>query len=72
MGIATENLIDQIGETAGVIWRLLSDNGPTSVTRLTKQADTPRDQVMLAIGWLAREGKIEVEEQARGRVISLR
>ncbi len=64
--------ITQIGETAGRIWHALDQNGPLSMAKLTRQIDAPRDTVMQAVGWLAREGKIDIEETNRGRVISLR
>ena len=73
--MGTENgvlSIDLIGETAGVVWHLLEENGPMPLTRLGKEIDAPRDLVMQAIGWLAREGKITLEEKGRAKVISLR
>jgi len=74
MATATEmsTCIAQIGETAGQIWHTLEDQGPKSVSRLVKLIDAPRDTVMQALGWLAREDKIEIEETSRGRVVSLR
>ena len=64
-------IVDQIGETAGIVWQTLNDNGPMSITKLVKAADMPRDTVMQAIGWLAREGKLTIEGE-RTRMISLR
>ena len=64
--------VEQIGETAGMIWRLLKDNGPLPVTKLVKEADAPRDLVMQSLGWLAREDKISIEEESRAKVVSLR
>ena len=64
--------IDQIGEVAGQLWHLLNEQGPLSLTRLVKDTDAPRDVVMQAIGWLAREEKIAIEEDSRSKVISLR
>ena len=61
----------EIGETAGMIWRRLDQDGPTRVTQLVKEIDAPRDMVMQAIGWLAREEKIRIEEAARSRYVSL-
>ena len=61
-----------IGETAGLVWHALNDNGPLSPAKLVKLVDAPRDTVMQAIGWLAREGKIGLDDTARGRVVSLR
>ena len=73
--MASETLIrcvDQIGETAGLVWNCLRDSGPISLAKLTKEVDAPRDVVMQAIGWLAREDKVTIEERNRTRVISLR
>jgi hypothetical protein len=61
-----------IGEAAGLVWKLLSTNGPMTVAKLVKAADQPRDTVMQAIGWLAREDKLNITDERRGRVISLR
>lgn len=71
---ATAPVLDvaQIGETAGVVWKVLSKNGPMTIAKLVKAVDEPRDTVMQALGWLAREGKICIEEEGRGRVVSLR
>jgi len=62
----------QIGETAGFVWHALEKGGPMTFAQLAKNVGAPRDVVMQAIGWLAREGKIEVEETGRTRVVSLR
>jgi hypothetical protein len=73
MAIASSTMCTmQIGETAGVIWKLLSENGSMSLAKLIKTVDEPRDTVMLAIGWLAREDKLIIEEEGRSRIISLR
>ena len=62
----------QIGDIAGVVWHALEKGGPTTLAKLAKNIDAPRDVVMQAVGWLAREGKIEIEETKRKRNISLR
>ena len=64
--------VAHIGETAGVVWQVLSKNGPMTIAKLVKAVDEPRDTVMQALGWLAREDKICIEEEGRGRVVSLR
>ncbi len=73
--VATNNevlsCVDQIGDTAGLVWHTLNESGPTSMTKLAKIVDAPRDIVMQSIGWLAREGKIEIDEQGRSRTIRL-
>jgi len=64
--------IDQIGDTAGLVWACLHDNGPMSLAKLTKELDATRDVVMQSVGWLAREGKVEIQEKNRARFISLK
>ncbi len=70
--IASNSCVDQIGETAGVVWKTLAEGGPMSMTKLVEATDQPRNAVMMALGWLAREGKICIEEQHRSRIVSLR
>lgn len=64
--------VAQIGDTAGAVWTILDKQGPLSVAKLVKAVGGPRDVVMQALGWLAREEKIWVEEDGRSRVVSLR
>lgn len=68
----TASSIDQIGETAGHVWQALNAQGPLTTAKLVKQIDAPRDTVMQSIGWLAREGKITIEERGRSRIVALR
>jgi hypothetical protein len=67
-----KNPVLQIGDTAGTVWRLLTENGPMTMAKLVKAAGEPRDLVMQALGWLAREDKLVIEEEGRTRVISLK
>ncbi|MEM8679769.1 MAG: winged helix-turn-helix domain-containing protein [Planctomycetota bacterium] len=60
-----------IGEVAGKVWHALSADSPMSYPKLTKEVGEPRDLVMQAVGWLAREGKVEIEEGPRGRTVAL-
>lgn len=64
--------VDEIGYTAGTVWETLSQSGPMSMTRLVKETGAPRDLVMQAVGWLAREDKITIADEGRSRVIRLR
>ena len=67
----TMTATQEIGETAGVIWRMLDQDGPIRITQLIKEVEAPRDMVMQAIGWLAREEKIRIDESSRSRFIEL-
>lgn len=64
--------VAQIGDTAGTVWQVLSRNGSLSMKRLVEEVGEKRDTVMQALGWLAREGKISIEEEGRSRKVSLR
>jgi hypothetical protein len=66
------SLVASIGEMAGAVWTTLSEHGPMTMAKLVKAIGEPRDEVMQALGWLAREDKIEIVEKNRSRVISLR
>lgn len=68
----TLSLVDQIGRTSGEVWKLLNETGPLSLAKTVKAIGKPRDQVMQALGWLAREDKIDIIEQGRARVVKLR
>jgi hypothetical protein len=73
MATATcSSCVEQIGETAGLVWKHLETNGPQKMTQLVKGIDAPRDTLMQALGWLAREDKISIDEDGRARVVSLR
>jgi len=64
--------VQQIGETAGDIWKALSLKGPLSLAKLAKEVNAPRDLVMQGVGWLAREDKVTIDEESRTRVVSLK
>jgi len=70
--VASIDHVAHIGETAGLVWSTLSKGGPLSLTKLVKAVGEPRDVVMQALGWLAREDKISIGTEGRSRVVSLR
>ena len=55
MVTSVETGIESIGEVAGKVWHCLDRDGNLSYAQLVKQVGLPRDLVMQAIGWLARE-----------------
>jgi hypothetical protein len=63
--------ISKIGTAAGLVWQHLYQSGPVALSKLVKEIDAPRDQIMQGIGWLAREGKIRIDENSRSKVIAL-
>jgi hypothetical protein len=63
---------DDIGHVAGDVWGLLSGSGGQTLAAIKKSVSAPPDIVAAAIGWLAREGKLEFAAKGRQVVISLR
>jgi hypothetical protein len=63
--------VERIGVVAGEVWTVLSENGPMTIAKLAKAIDEPRDMIMQATGWLAREGKLSIDDQGRHRMIAL-
>jgi hypothetical protein len=61
-----------IGNVAGEIWGLLTNNGEQTLAGIKKSVDAPSDIVLAAIGWLAREDKLEFSTSGRTVKISLR
>ena len=54
-------MITEIGIAAGDIWHYLDQHGKGPLSNVVKGIDTDRDRVLMAIGWLAREGHVIVE-----------
>jgi hypothetical protein len=63
--------ITTVGATAGEVWSYLRDNGKSSVSAIEKAVDAPRAVVSMAIGWLAREGKLQLVEDERSTQVIL-
>ncbi|GFH99549.1 hypothetical protein IMSAGC004_01953 [Bacteroidaceae bacterium] len=51
----------QIGKNAGKVWDLLNDNKRWSYSDLKKASKLSDRELNAAIGWLARENKIDFE-----------
>jgi hypothetical protein len=51
-------ITNEIGLNAGKIWNLLDEQGEHSVKDLKKKLKLSDHEFFMAIGWLAREGKI--------------
>ena len=54
---------EQIGNLAGIVWRTLSEKGKLSFEDLQHETMLDSESVNAAIGWLAREDKINFDEQ---------
>ncbi len=63
---------NSIGTAAGKIWNFLDQNGPCSSTKIANETGVNKNDVQRAIGWLAREEKIAIEQKGRTELISLK
>jgi len=61
----------KIGETAGKIWNLLEEKGEVNISQLPRLLNEKSVIVHQALGWLAREDKIEYRTEAGKTYISL-
>ncbi len=62
----------QIGESAGKVWQTLHANGTMPKAQIAKTTGLSSDMLNMAIGWLAREGKLVFSKGKTGPVVSLR
>ena len=63
---------DEIGQVAGEVWRLLTDENNRSLASIKKSIDAPDVLILAAIGWLAREDKLQFNTSGRSTNVSLR
>ncbi|HVQ01840.1 MAG TPA: winged helix-turn-helix domain-containing protein [Candidatus Thermoplasmatota archaeon] len=50
--------VEEFGQNAGKVWQALFTKGPLSQTKLSTTTTLDQYQLLVAIGWLAREDKI--------------
>ena len=58
--------ISNIGNNAGLVWNALNSNGKMTETKLKKETGLASAEFFAALGWLAREGKLNVETEVKG------
>ena len=60
--------VQTIGENAGIVYRVLaSEHREWSYSEVKEKTGLPDRELNAAIGWLAREGKLGIEETKAGR-----
>ena len=59
--------VEKIGCDAGLVWNALNEADVLGVKQLKKITKLKDKEVYAAIGWLAREGKVNVEESEDGK-----
>lgn len=65
-------MIEKFGINAGKIWTLLDESGRQNVKDVKKATKLTEKDLYAALGWLAREGKVTVEEDEKEVFVSLK
>ncbi len=59
--------VTKIGCDAGLVWNALNEADVLGLKQLKKVTKLKEKEVYAAAGWLAREGKINIEESEDGK-----
>jgi hypothetical protein len=62
---------EEIGTTAGAIWKALNANGELSLPSLKQQLDAKSPVFDWAVGWLAREDKVIITRHQKSYRVRL-
>ncbi len=54
--------VEEIGTNAGLVWNALNEADALGVKQIRKITKLKEKEVYAALGWLAREGKINLNE----------
>ena len=63
---------EQVGFTAGEVWHILNDFGPQTLAQLKKRVNGSGELVHFALGWLAREDKIDISQEKKRFKVALK
>lgn len=63
------NLTFEIGGNAGMIWNMLFTNGELDTTHISRLIQKDEGNIFSALGWLARENKIQLSKKKQLDVI---
>lgn len=64
-------MITEIGIAAGDIWHYLDEKGSATLDQLAQGIGKPRELLLMSLGWLAREGHVNVQGPETGYRASL-
>ena len=62
------NLTIEIGKIAGRIWKIIDIWDEVDITSIKKLSGVDENQIYSGIGWLAREDKLELNEEQKFRL----
>ena len=62
----------EIGAAAGVVWRQLDLPKRKTVSQLKAETKLSNQLILLALGWLAREGKLDLAKDRTSLTVALK
>lgn len=69
----TDATVESIfGSKAGIVWKSLNQIGQGTIGDISNASGLRRELVYAALGWLAREDKIEMQRRGRAMIFSLK
>ncbi len=64
--------LNDIGLAAGEVWRYLDANGPSAADTMKRKLKMGSDLFYAAVGWLAREDKLQIRSEGRKTILALK
>ena len=65
-------MTELVGDTAGKVWNELNAHGPQTVAQLKKKLNGSGELVNFALGWLAREDKVNLSQEKKNIKVALK
>lgn len=65
-------MITEIGFTAGDIWKLLDQKERLELSEVVKQIPRSKELILMALGWLCREGHVLLNQKEKQTFVELR
>ena len=59
-------MITEIGITAGDIWHYLDKHQSATLAELVRGIKKPKELILMSLGWLAREGHVQLGDEKTG------
>lgn len=66
------DITPRVGETAGKVWELLAEEGPQTLAQIKKKIKDSNELLPFALGWLAREDKVEIRPDKKTYQVQLK
>jgi hypothetical protein len=61
-----------IGKASGIIWRYLEEHSGATLSKLRRETKLSDELLLMGLGWLAREGKLNLLQEKKTLKVSLK